>query len=164
MSMKLRLRALIALPVALALAFGLMVATATASEASSAKSERRADKVQKMLKVAKKQRGDQYRRGGTGPNGFDCSGLIQYSAKKAGIKVPRTSDSQADALRPVSKRKMKRGDLVYFDKGGDVYHAGIYLGKKKGEKIMLDASRPGEPVTVHRIWTSDYTAKTLRLS
>lgn len=163
MSMNLHWRALIALPVALALAFGLMVATATSSDAASAKSERRSDKLHTMMKVAKKQRGDEYRRGGTGPDAFDCSGLIQYSAKKAGIKVPRTSDSQADALRPVSKSKMKRGDLVYFDKGGDVYHAGIYLGHKNGEKIMLDASRPGSPVTVHRIWTSEYSARTLRL-
>lgn len=162
MSMKLHWRALIALPVALALAFGLMVATAGASDAAS-KSERRSEKVHKMLKVAKKQRGDEYRRGGDGPNGFDCSGLVKYSAKKAGMKVPRTSDSQAGKLRKVSKRNMKRGDLIYFHKGGDVYHAGIYLGKKKGHKIMLDASRPGEPVKVHRVFSSSYKGRTLRM-
>lgn len=159
-----RWRAAIAFPIVLALTMAAMVATAAYSDAASKKAERRNAKVLKGVDVAKRQLGDPYRRGGVGPNGFDCSGLTQYSFGKAGINIPRTSNSQADALRPVSKSKMKRGDLIYFyNSSGRVYHAGIYLGKKKGYKLILHSSRPGTPVRVNRVWNAPYKVRTLRL-
>ncbi|MFY0409900.1 C40 family peptidase [Solicola sp. PLA-1-18] len=154
---------MLALPLVLAVALGLMVFTANHSDAAAKKAAQRNAKVVKAVKVAKKQIGDPYRRGGTGPNGFDCSGLTQYSFKKAGINIPRTSGSQSNALRKISKSKMKRGDLIYFTRGGRVYHAAIYLGKKNGHKIMLHSSRPGTPVRVNRIFSDSYQVRTLRL-
>lgn len=183
-----RWRSLVALPVTLFISLALvftMTSTAeaktpsTATQASAAKAQaakavaakkvsrkaekRRAHRVSKAIKIARRQKGDPYRRGGTGPGSFDCSGLIQYSFKKAGVKVPRTSGAQASKLRKVSKRKLRKGDLIYFSNGGRVYHAGIYWGKKKGHRLILHSSRPGSPVKVARIWTSKYSGRTLRL-
>lgn len=88
---------------------------------------------------------------------------MQYAYKKAGVKIPRTSQAQASRLRPVSKRKLRKGDPIYFYDNGRVYHACLYWGKKKGEKLILHSSRPGSPVKVNRIWTSKYKGRTLRL-
>ncbi|MDO9378689.1 MAG: C40 family peptidase [Nocardioidaceae bacterium] len=152
-----------ALPLVLAVALGLMVFTANHSDAAAKKAEQRNAKIVKAVKIGKKQLGDPYVAGGNGPNGFDCSGLTQYAFKKAGINIPRTSRAQAAALRPVSKSKMKRGDLIYFYKGQSVYHAAIYMGKKNGHKLIMHASRSGTPVKVNRIWTNSYKVRTLRL-
>lgn len=127
------------------------------------KHKRSLKKMKKAVRVAARQKGDHYRYGGTGPGAFDCSGLTQYSFKRAGVHLPRTAGAQYSHLRHIAKRHLKKGDLVYFRSGGHVYHAGIYWGKKHGHKRILHASRPGTPIGVSRIWTSKYHAATTRI-
>lgn len=97
---------------------------------------------------ARSRAGSPYSYGANGPRAFDCSGLTQWVYKKLGKRLPRTSDAQAGAVRKV--RHPRRGDLVFFHHGGDVYHVGIYAGRHK----IWHASRPGHPVAKERIWTS----------
>jgi cell wall-associated NlpC family hydrolase len=52
-----------------------------------------------------------YQWGGTGPDGFDCSGLTSMAWKHAGVTIPRTSQEQWAGLRHVSKPAP--GDLVF---------------------------------------------------
>ncbi|WFB07239.1 C40 family peptidase [Streptomyces sp. LX-29] len=102
------------------------------------------------LKVAASKKGAPYRWGATGPNAFDCSGLTQYSYKKAGKKLPRTAASQYNKTRHISRGSRKAGDLVFFHSGSNVYHVGIYAGKGK----IWHSPKPGKSVRLEKIWTS----------
>jgi cell wall-associated NlpC family hydrolase len=63
---------------------------------------------------------------GTGPNGFDCSGLRQWAMAQAGISLPRTSYAQFGVGTPVERTAIQPGDFVFFDADGpDASHVGI---------------------------------------
>ena len=100
---------------------------------------------QKLLEDAKYFKGGKYVWGGTTPEGFDCSGYVQYLYNKHGIKLPRTAWAQSKQGIPVNKAHLQKGDLLFFltDKKRSipVTHVGIYIGngnfihaasKKKG--------------------------------
>jgi cell wall-associated NlpC family hydrolase len=73
--------------------------------------------------------GKPYRYGGSSPSGFDCSGLVQYSYRQAGIALPRSTDEQRSASRLVKLGDLRRGDLLFFNQEGKKYgHLGIYIG------------------------------------
>lgn len=86
--------------------------------------------------------GDPYVWGATGPNQFDCSGLVQWAFKQVGKSVPRTSSQQASYGTPVAQRDLQPGDVVFFYP--DISHVGIYA----GNGLMLHASTFGIPVAV----------------
>ena len=113
---------------------------AKASVVKKKSKKKKKSKGAKALAFAKRQLGDRYRYGGTGPNSWDCSGLTQRSWKAAGKKIPRTSQAQSRFGKKVKKSKLKKGDLVFFYSGKS--HVGIYAGKGK----VIHASRPGKPV------------------
>ncbi len=71
--------------------------------------------------------GTPYRYGGASPRGFDCSGLVYYSYRKAGIHVPRTTKAQLNGARRIRKSDLQEGDLVFFKlTRSSVSHVGIY--------------------------------------
>lgn len=109
----------------------------------------------RAMRVALAQRGDPYRWGATGPNAFDCSGLLKFSYRRVDRNLPRTTDQLKAGLRGVSKSAKRRGDIIIFVNGGNAYHAGIYRGKNR----IVHSSRPGTPVKVDRIWTSSYVVR-----
>lgn len=89
--------------------------------------------------------GKPYRYGGSSPsNGFDCSGLIQFSFRQAGVALPRTTSDIRRASIVVSTPR--EGDVLFFDQEGKKNsHAGIYLGKGKfvhapssGKRVRID--------------------------
>ncbi len=89
-----------------------------------------------------------YRYGGTTPKGFDCSGLVLYSYKQFGIKVPRNSYKQYRASEPVRERDLQQGDLVFFRTGGGfVSHVGIYIGNNE----FVHAPGTGDVVKVESL-------------
>lgn len=84
-----------------------------------------------MISEALDQLGIRYRYGGTSPDtGFDCSGLVFYSAERAlGLTLPRNSSSMALVGTAIDKHQLEPGDLVFFNTLGRRYsHVGIYLG------------------------------------
>ncbi len=82
-----------------------------------------------VLNEALEMLGTPYRYGGTSPRGFDCSGLVYYSHRQAGIHIPRTAQEQRMRARPVSLRTLRPGDLLFFRLDGrKVNHVGIYTG------------------------------------
>ncbi|CAK7281617.1 Putative endopeptidase [Streptomyces misionensis JCM 4497] len=86
--------------------------------------------------------GSPYVWGASGPDAFDCSGLIQAAYRSAGVSLPRTTYAQIGAGRRVSRSELRPGDLVFFYSG--VSHVGLYIGDGR----MIHAPNPSAPVRV----------------
>ncbi|HSJ20786.1 MAG TPA: C40 family peptidase [Nocardioidaceae bacterium] len=129
----------------------------------SAEAASRGQKIHNALQIVKNQKGDPYRYGAAGPNRFDCSGLIYYSYRKAGItNIPRTSGQQARFTKRIKKSNMRKGDLMFFHNGGSVYHVAVFAGWKDGRRKMVHAPSTGKRVHVAKPWTKRWYAGTLR--
>ena len=102
------------------------------------------------VRTALGQVGDSYVWGGTGPDGFDCSGLTMYAYAAAGVALPHSSKAQSRLGRPVSRAELQPGDLVYFYE--PVSHVGRYIGDGK----MVHARTFGQPVAVTTVDQSGY--------
>ena len=93
-------------------------------------------KAKNIINVAKTKLGRKYVWGAVGQGGtFDCSGFTSYVYRKNGINIPRTSRNQSKFGKYVSRKNLKKGDLIFFDtskrRKGYVNHVGIYLGNGK---------------------------------
>lgn len=78
------------------------------------------------LAAATTQLGKPYKWGGTGPNSWDCSGLVQWAFSTAGIWLPRTSQQQAKVGHAIPLWAIAPGDIIIFWR--DASHVGIYAG------------------------------------
>ncbi|MFI5617327.1 NlpC/P60 family protein [Streptomyces sp. NPDC051567] len=78
--------------------------------------------------------------GSTGPSGFDCSGLMVWSYRQAGVSLPRTSQAQRHAGRKVPLSQARPGDLVTYR--SDASHVGMYVGNGQ----VVHAPYPGARV------------------
>jgi cell wall-associated NlpC family hydrolase len=117
------------------------VAGAGSTRPSAELSEQAAGYAQTMI-------GKPYRFGGSSPAGFDCSGLILYSYKRAGLALPHNTDRQRTAARPVKVSDLRRGDLLFFNQEGKKYgHVGIYVGGGK----FVHAPSSGKSVRSDRV-------------
>jgi cell wall-associated NlpC family hydrolase len=85
-----------------------------------------------MLASIDRLQGTRYRSGGNAPDGFDCSGFVQYLFSKAfGLQLPRTSPELALLGNIIPRDRLRRGDLLFFSSGTDIDHVGIYLGDNR---------------------------------
>jgi len=81
------------------------------------------------LAIARGLIGTPYRYGGDNPRGFDCSGLVYYSYRKASIDVPRTTTEQYRQSHRVKMSRLQPGDLIFFNiSRNKLSHVGIYEG------------------------------------
>lgn len=119
---------------------------ACSSPARTLKSNHSYSQQQRIIEVAKAQIGKPYRYGGKSPKtGFDCSGLINFSYKKAGLTVPRTTLQLYKSASPVKRAHLKRGDLVFFRiNNRKISHVGLYLGNNR----FIHAPSSGKRVNI----------------
>ena len=103
-----------------------------------------------VLEAALEQVGTPYEWGGSGPGGFDCSGLTSFAYRAAGVSLPHSSRAQSRMGVAVSRGELMPGDLVFF--GDPVYHVGIYVGNGK----MVHARTFGVPVAVTSVDMGGY--------
>jgi len=84
----------------------------------------------KIIKTAKTFLKTRYKYGGLTKKGIDCSGLVYMSYKLNGIKIQRTEKQQYKLGKKISRKKIRRGDIIFFDiyKKHKPTHIGIYLG------------------------------------
>ncbi|NMD57744.1 MULTISPECIES: C40 family peptidase [Tsukamurella] len=95
----------------------------------------------KVVQAALSRTGLPYSYGSAGPNSFDCSGLVYWSMKQAGITVPRDSYGQLGGGRSVPISDLQAGDIVIYNGGS---HAALYIGNGK----VVHSVNYGTPVKV----------------
>lgn len=101
-----------------------------------------------LVTRAKRKLGDAYVYGATGPNTFDCSGLMQETYGEVGIKIPRTSEEQWRFGSAVSVDQLQAGDLV-FTAGSDGTAANPgHVGMYDGAGGVIQAPHTGANVQV----------------
>jgi cell wall-associated NlpC family hydrolase len=140
-----------------------VASTVAAATPLQRKKQRRVNKIRRAVRVGINQIGDPYVYGAEGPNAFDCSGFTSFAYGKAGLNLTRTSDGQVGDVRRISKRNVKRGDLIFFYGSGGVYHVAMFLRWKDGERIILHSPSSGRTVNRDPIWTSSWFAGTKRV-
>jgi cell wall-associated NlpC family hydrolase len=79
-----------------------------------------------LVQIALAQQGKKYRSGNKGPDYFDCSGLIYFTYRQAGISVPLTAEAQGRYGAEIPRGEVQPGDLVLFKIKNDD-HIGIMI-------------------------------------
>jgi len=104
--------------------------------------------VAAAISFAEQQLGKPYLWGGTGPDAFDCSGLVMMAYRAAGISIARTSEAQWATETRVPASQVQPGDLVFFaGADGTVTnpgHVALVIGGGK----MIEAYATGFPIRV----------------
>jgi cell wall-associated NlpC family hydrolase len=95
--------------------------------------------------------GSPYRYGASGPAAFDCSGLVNWAFKNAGVALPRTSRALSKVGTPVAKADLRPGDLVFFYR--PISHVAIYIGDGK----VVHASNRRDPVKISNLADMKFT-------
>lgn len=102
----------------------------------------------RIVITARRYLGVPYRYGGTTPRGFDCSGFVYYVYNKSGMPVKRALKEQFRGGRKVPRRRVKPGDLVFFQTSRrSISHVGIYAGRGR----FIHAPRTGKNVSYARL-------------
>ncbi len=103
--------------------------------------------IHPVVEIAENLKGVPYRYGGVTPKGFDCSGLVHYAYRKAGIKIPRTTQDLYRVSRRLPIEQAKPGDLLFFKiNSRKLSHVGLYAGNGRfihastGQNRVADGS------------------------
>ena len=104
----------------------------TANKKTNTSSIQASSKAASVVALAKEQVGKPYVWGATGPDKFDCSGLVQYVYQHAaGINLPRTTYDQVKVGQTVPLDKLQAVDLVFWGSETAPYHVAIYIGNNQ---------------------------------
>ncbi|MGX1542284.1 C40 family peptidase [Streptomyces adustus] len=118
--------------------------TLSASTATQASTSTATGSAAAVIAFVKAQIGDAYVSGGTGPNSWDCSGLVQAAFKQVGIDLPRVSQDQSVAGTQVSLSNLQPGDILYWGSAGSAYHVAVYV----GDGMFVGAQNPSTGVVM----------------
>ena len=151
-------------PAAAGVAGASVAAGSAASAAANGQAALTMAELIAMLKAAASRVGYPYVWGGSGPTTFDCSGLVQWSFRQAGVVMPRVAADQARTGPAIPFSQAQAGDLLFYrtDPTAPDYisHVAIYLGKG----LMLQAPEPGENVQIVPVALGSEFAGVVRVS
>jgi hypothetical protein len=109
-----------------------------------------------VIKAAKSRVGAPYLWGATGPDRFDCSGLVGFAFHYAGISVPRTAAQLWLSGPHIASADARPGDLLFWSNDPKnpsfIDHVAIYL----GSGLMVSAPHTGEFVHVGPLYASNF--------
>jgi cell wall-associated NlpC family hydrolase len=112
------------------------------------------------VRIALGQVGKPYRWGASGPESFDCSGLVRWAYGHAGLALPRTSREQWWAGRHVEAGGLRPGDLLFWATNpadpATIHHVAIYV----GQALMVHAPHTGALVRVDPLRPDGYAGAT----
>ncbi len=103
-----------------------------------------------IIAFAQGQLGKPYLWGGTGPDAFDCSGLMMMAYRAGGINIPRTSQEQFAWGPRISASQAQPGDLVFFVGSDGTVAAPGHVGLVIGKGMMIEAYATGFPIRIAR--------------
>jgi cell wall-associated NlpC family hydrolase len=114
-----------------------------------------ADKGAAVVAAARSQLGEPYAWGASGPDAWDCSGLVYAAWRSVGgvMTVPRVSRDQQAWAVPIPVEQVLPGDLVFF--GNPVYHVGIVSSRTGTSVRMIDAASSRKAVVERPVWTTE---------
>jgi len=104
--------------------------------------------VAAVISFAEQQLGKPYLWGGTGPDAFDCSGLVMMAYRSAGISIARTSQDQWATETRVPASQVQPGDLVFFAGSDGTPTSPGHVGLVIGGGQMIEAYATGFPIRV----------------
>ena len=113
--------------------------------------------AQRAVSAAMTRLGDRYVFGATGPKRFDCSGLVQWAYRQAGISTTHYTGTLWNDYRHIPESQLKPGDLVFFYR--DHHHVGIYI----GNGLMVNAPHTGDVVRIASIAGHGHYAGAVRV-
>ncbi|PIE98686.1 MAG: hypothetical protein CR979_03650, partial [Propionibacterium sp.] len=97
-------------------------------------------RARQAVSWARTQVGKPYLFAVAGPRGYDCSGLTTAAYRRVGISLPRTARGQFNVGKPVSRKNLRVGDLLFFYRG--ITHVGLYA----GNGVMVHSAPSGHGV------------------
>jgi cell wall-associated NlpC family hydrolase len=147
-------QALASLPVAANAPLAAKAAISTAPVATQQVAAPASGRASAAVRVAMAQVGRRYVWGGASPRGFDCSGLVQYAYRAAGLSLPHSSKAQFSTrygTRINSMGALRPGDIVFFANtaGRGISHVALYVGNGR----MVTANSPRTGVQLNNINT-----------
>ena len=104
--------------------------------------------VATAIAFAEQQLGKPYLFGGTGPDAFDCSGLMMMAYRAAGINIARTSEQQWATEVRVAASQVQPGDLVFFAGADGTRTSPGHVGLVIGNGQMIEAFASGIPIRI----------------
>ena len=114
--------------------------------------EQQSPALRAMIDTATSMIGQPYRWGGAAPGGFDCSGLVEYAALSAGIRVPRTAAEQLRIGAPVDRADLQAGDLIFMHLDRKELHVAIALDRQ----LFVHAPSTGGHVRIDSLIAAPY--------
>lgn len=126
---------------------------------SSALKQADADAGARAARHALEMQGKPYRAGGNSPQGFDCSGLVQYSYAQVNLRLPRSTDGLWSGSRTVSRNDIRPGDLLFFHQEGKRNsHIAIYVGNNRFVHAPSSGKRVSTASLADRYWSRHFSA------
>jgi cell wall-associated NlpC family hydrolase len=98
----------------------------------------------RIVEIARRYLGTPYRWAGASPAGFDCSGFVMYVYGRVGIQLPHSSWMLWGMGKPVARKDLRPGDIVFFSGLG---HVGIYVGHGR----FIHSPQTGDVVRIQRL-------------
>lgn len=102
-----------------------------------------------IITFALAQLGKPYVYGATGPNAYDCSGLVQAAYAHIGVQLPRTTFQQVEVGAPVyDVSQLRPGDLLFIPGSDGTPQAPGHVGMYIGDNLLVQAPQTGKSIMV----------------